>query len=159
MVSNLIGEAAALVTACLWAANSILFTTAGKRIGSLSVNAYRIIIAVVLLGISHFILLGNLIPIASNEQWLWIGASGIIGLGIGDFGLFAAFVIIGPRRSVLLMSLSPIFASIGGYLFLREILSPLAIIGIAITLTGVIIVIVEREELSDEEPISKRLKI
>ncbi len=158
MDPNLIGETAAIVTACLWTINSILFASAGKKIGSLSVNAYRILIAVCLLGITHIIFLGSLLPTASSEQWFWIGLSGIVGLGIGDFGLFAAFVIIGPRRSVLIMSLSPIFAALGAYLMLGEILSPLIITGIAVTLIGIIIVILEKEENSDEKPISKKLK-
>ncbi|MCK5259081.1 MAG: DMT family transporter, partial [Thermoplasmatales archaeon] len=158
MDPNLIGETAAIVTAGLWTINSILFASAGKKIGSLSVNAYRILMAVGFLGIAHIIFLGSLLPTASSEQWFWIGLSGIVGLGIGDFGLFAAFVIIGPRRSVLIMSLSPIFAAFGAYLMLGEILSPLIITGIAITLIGVVVVILEKEENSDEKPISKKLK-
>jgi len=155
---NLIGQTAALITSCLWTFNSIFFTEAGRRIGSLSVNAYRIVMAVGLLCVAHIILLGNLLPAASNEQWFWIGMSGIVGLGIGDFGLFAALVIIGPRRSVLMMALSPIFASIGAFLMLGEIMSPPAIIGIAITLVGVVWVMLEREEQSVETPIFKRRK-
>jgi len=158
MDPNLIGETTAIVTAFLWTINSILFASAGKKIGSLSVNAYRILMAVGFLGVTHIIFLGSLLPTASSEQWFWIGLSGIVGLGIGDFGLFAAFVIIGPRRSVLIMSLSPIFAALGAYLMLGEILSPLIIIGIAVTLIGVIVVILEKEENSDEKPISKKLK-
>lgn len=158
MDPNLIGETAAIVTACLWTINSILFASAGKKIGSLSVNAYRILLAVGFLGITHIIFLGSILPTASSGQWFWIGLSGIVGLGIGDFGLFAAFVIIGPRRSVLIMSLSPIFAALGAYLIMGEILSPLIITGIAITLIGVIVVILEKEENSDEHPISKKLK-
>jgi len=158
MDPNFIGETAAIVTAGLWTINSILFASAGKKIGSLSVNAYRILMAVGFLGITHIIFLGSLLPTASSEQWFWIGLSGIVGLGIGDFGLFAAFVIIGPRRSVLIMSLSPIFAALGAYLMLGEILSPLIITGIAVTLIGVIVVILEKEENSDEKPISKKLK-
>ncbi|TET65890.1 DMT family transporter [Candidatus Bathyarchaeota archaeon] len=154
----LIGQIAALITSCLWTFNSVFFTEAGRRIGSLSVNAYRIVIAVGLLCVAHIILLGNLFPAASNEQWFWIGMSGIVGLGIGDFGLFAALVIIGPRRSVLMMALAPIFASIGAFLMLGEIISPQAIIGIAITLVGIIWVMLKREEQLMETPSSKRLK-
>jgi len=155
---NLIGQTAALITCCLWTLNSIFFMEAGRRIGSLSVNAYRIAVAVGLLCVAHVILLGNLLPTASNEQWFWIGMSGVVGLGIGDFGLFAALVIIGPRRSVLMMTLSPMFASIGAFLMLGEIISPPAIIGIAITLAGIVWVMLEREEQSMETPISRRLK-
>ncbi len=65
---------------------------------------------------------------------------------------------IGPRRSVLVMALAPIFASIGAFLMLGELLPQLAIVGIAVTLAGVIIVILEGEERSGEETVSKKLK-
>ncbi len=158
MDQNLVGQTAAIITSTLWTFNSLLFTSAGKRIGSLSVNAYRIIIAVCLLATAHSILLGSLLPAATSEQWFWIGMSGITGLGIGDFGLFAAFIIIGPRRSLLIMALSPIFASASAYIILTEIIPPLAIMGIAITLTGVTIVIMEKELQTSEKLLSRKLE-
>ena len=155
---NIVGETAAVATSCLWTINSLFFASAGKRIGSFSVNAYRIIMAVGFLVLTHVILLGTILPVATNGQWFWMGLSGVVGLGIGDFGYFAALVAIGPRRSVLVMALSPIFASIGAYLMLGETIPTFAIVGIATTLTGVIVVILEAEERSGEEPISNRLR-
>ena len=96
MAIHLLGEAAAVTTSTLWTGNSILFTAAGKRIGPISVNAIRIAIAVVLLSVTHIILFGTIMPDANNAQWFWMGVSGIVGLGIGDFALFAAFVISYP---------------------------------------------------------------
>jgi drug/metabolite transporter (DMT)-like permease len=136
----------------------LFFASAGKRIGSFSVNAYRIIMAIVFLVLAHVILLGTILPMATDGQWFWMGLSGVVGLGIGDSGYFAALVAIGPRRSVLVMSLSPIFASIGAYLMLGEVIPRFAMLGIATTLTGVIVVILESEERSGEEPISNRLR-
>ena len=155
---NTIGETAAVATSCLWTITSLFFTTAGKRIGSLSVNAYRTIMAVGFLLLAHVILLGTIFPMATNGQWFWMGISGIVGLGIGDLAYFGALVTIGPRRSLLLMALSPIFASMGAYLMLREIIPALGIVGIAITLGGVVVVIMEEEERSGEEPVSKKLR-
>ncbi len=159
MEPYLIGQIAALLTAGLWTINSILFSNAGKKIGSISVNAYRIIMAVLFLSVTQGILYGNLIPIANNEQWLWIGLSGIVGLGIGDFGLFAAFVIIGPRRSLLIMSLAPVFGSIVAFFLLNETLSEYAILGMALTLIGISIVVIEKEGKSYEDILSKNIKI
>ncbi len=156
---SLIGQIAAILTSALWTFNSILFTSAGKKIGPISVNAYRIIAAVIFLSITHVFLFGNILPIISYNQFIWIGLSGVVGLGIGDFGLFASFVIIGPRRSLLIMALSPIFASIFAYLILNEILSELAIFGMTVTIIGVIIVILEKEEKSNEEILSNKRKI
>lgn len=151
-----IGEIAAILTALLWTINSILFTLAGKKIGAFCVNAYRIIIATIFVSITHLIIFGTVFPQAGIEQWFWIGLSGIIGLGIGDFGLFSAFVLIGPRLSVLVMALSPIFASIGAYIILGELLSVHVILGITITLAGVILAVLEKE--SEVTWISKRSK-
>ena len=132
---SLIGQTAAILTSALWTLNSILFKKAGKKIGAISVNAYRIIAAVIFLIITHIILFGTIIPSVTYDQWMWIGLSGIIGLGIGDFGLFASFVIIGPRRSLLIMSLSPLFASIFAYLILSETLTELTLIGMIVAIS------------------------
>jgi drug/metabolite transporter (DMT)-like permease len=156
--ANILGETSAVATSVLWTISSIFFTSAGRKIGSLSVNAYRTIMAIGFLVVAHAILLGTFLPMASKEQWLWMGASGVVGLGIGDAGLFAAYVTIGPRRSVLVMALAPIFASVGAFLMLGEILPELAVIGIAITLAGVVVVILEEEERSGETPVPKKLK-
>ena len=153
------GAIAAVLTSALWTINAILFTSAGKRIGAISVNAWRIFLAALLLWITHLLMTGEVFPVGTGEQWLWIGLSGIIGLGIGDFGLFASFIIIGTRRAVLIMSLSAIFASIAAFFLFNEVLSIVAFIGIAITLAGVITVLLEDETKSDEKKLTRQEKI
>ena len=154
MDSEVIGESAAVAASFLWTASSIFFTSAGKRIGWLSINAYRTVIAIALVAVTQIILVGTVMPLASLGQWFWMGLSGIVGLGIGDSGLFAAYLAIGPRRSLLLMALAPIFAAVGAYLMLGETIPELAIVGIIITLIGVVMVILESEERSGEPLIS-----
>jgi drug/metabolite transporter (DMT)-like permease len=146
MANPLIGETAALIAAVLWTVNAILFSAAGKRIGSVGVNAFRILVAVLFLVVTHIIILGTLIPAANSAQWFWLGVSGIVGLGIGDFALFAAYVIIGPKRSLLLMALAPVSSVLAGYVILNETLGPLALLGIGVTLVGIVIVVLEKKE-------------
>jgi drug/metabolite transporter (DMT)-like permease len=162
MSDPLIGETAAILAAAMWTANAILFSAAGKRIGSVGVNAFRIVLAVVFLGITHVIILGTLLPSANSAQWFWLGVSGIVGLGIGDFALFAAYVIIGPKRSLLLMALAPVCSVVAGYLILNESLGILSLVGIAITLIGITIVVLERKEEPGDfviDPYKKRYGI
>lgn len=154
----MIGEAAAVATSCLWTLSSIFFTSAGRKIGPLSLNAYRSLMAVGFLLATHFLFIEGFLPVATNTQWFWMGLSGIVGLGIGDSGLFAAYILMGPRRTLLVMALSPIFAAVCAYLMLGEILPSLAMIGIAITLGGVMLVILEGEKRSGELPLSRKLK-
>lgn len=154
----IIGALAALLTSLLWTINAVLFTSAGRKIGAISVNAWRILIAAALLWTAHLFMLGRILPEATGEQWFWMGLSGFVGLCVGDFGLFASFVIIGTRRAVLMMSLSAIFASFGAFFLFAEALTVWAIIGISVTLAGVMIVILESEERSTERRLGKREK-
>ncbi len=159
MIQHFVGETAAILTSLMWASCSILFAYAGKKIGALSVNAVRIIIAVGLLGAAHILVLGTIIPQANNSQWFYLLLSGVIGLALGDFGYFGTLVILGPRRGTLLMALAPIFSVIVGFFMLGEILGIWAFIGIAMTISGVIWVILERDELTNEKPLPKKVKL
>lgn len=159
MQSQLMGQIAALAVSVLWTTCSILFAAAGRRIGALSVNAYRIVMAVGLLGAAHLAIFGTVVPPADGTQWFYLGLSGIIGLALGDFGYFGALVLIGPRRGVLLMAMAPIWSSIVAYFVLGEVLGPWTILGIAVTLTGVITVVLEREDMKDENAIPGRQKV
>ncbi len=139
------GELAALGTSLCWSATSVLFTFAGRRVGSMVVNRTRLAFAVLLLGTTHLVLYGSFLPPeASAERWWWLGLSGVMGLVLGDAFLFQAFVLIGPRLSMLMMSLVPVISSLMAWFFLRERLSALEMLGIALAVAGVGWVALER---------------
>jgi drug/metabolite transporter (DMT)-like permease len=139
-----IGEIAALGTAMCYTASSIFFTQAGKKYGPLVSNRLRLVVAVLLLGFTHWIIFGNPVPMnAGIQRWLWLGSSGIVGLAIGDLFLFQAYISIGPRLGLLFLSLSPAIATVLAWLILRETLSTGSIIGILLTLAGIIWVVLE----------------
>lgn len=50
-------------------------------------------------------------------------ASGILGLGIGDYFLFRGYMRIGSARTLLVFSFSPLFLSVQGFLFFGQSLS------------------------------------
>lgn len=100
--------------------------------------------AVFLLGITHWVVFGNPVPLtAGAERWFWLGTSGIVGLAIGDLFLFQAYVSLGPRLGLLFLSLSPALASILAWIFLDETLSSGNIFGIILTLAGIAWVVLE----------------
>jgi len=143
MIPN-IGELAALLTAVCFSASSIFFTRAGKIYGALVSNRLRLAVAVILLLTSHWIIFGYPIPVdAGVERWLWLGSSGIIGLAIGDFFLFKAYVTIGPRLGLLFLSLSPAVATILAWFVLGETLDAGSLLGILLTLAGITWVVME----------------
>jgi drug/metabolite transporter (DMT)-like permease len=139
------GAAAALFTALCWALTSIFFTTAGKQVGSVAVNRMRLLVAIVLLSITHLVLQRAPLPLdAEPQRWLWLGLSGIAGLAVGDALLFQAFVQIGARLSMLMMASVPVISTLLAWVLLGEKLSLVEIGGIALTVTGISIVVMER---------------
>jgi drug/metabolite transporter (DMT)-like permease len=145
-LENYFGEIAALGTSVCWTFTSIFFTLSGRRVGSVIVNQARLLLAVLFLSLAHLLAGGSwLPPQADLYRWFWLGLSGIIGLVLGDSLLFYAFVLIGARRSMLLMSLVPIIGAMIAWLFLGERLSAVEIIAIGLTVGGVAWVVSERE--------------
>lgn len=145
------GEIAALTTSLLWALTSLLFTQATERVGSGIVNRSRLLLASLLLTVFHFLIFHTFLPVnAGWMRWFWLSTSGIIGLVIGDAFLFQAFVLIGPRLSMLLMSLAPVIATIFSWLVLDERLSLVQLIAILITVGGIAFVVGERTEGSSQ---------
>jgi drug/metabolite transporter (DMT)-like permease len=140
------GEIAALATSFCWSLNSIQFTFAGRRVGSRIVNRVRLALAVVFLSLAHLLLHGRLWPVqAELYRWGWLGASGAIGLILGDGSLFHAFLLIGPRKSMVLMTLVPVISTVAAWLALGETLLPMEIMAILVTVGGIAWVVLERE--------------
>jgi drug/metabolite transporter (DMT)-like permease len=140
-----LGPVAGFGTAVLWVLTSLFFTSAGRRIGATAVNTIRIAFAVVLYTVSHALTFGTLAPdIHEQRQWVALAFSGVLGLTICDQALFTSFLDIGPRRALLCMTTSPIFALFLGALFLGERVTVQAAVGILLTLGGVAWVVAER---------------
>ncbi|NLI16876.1 MAG: DMT family transporter [candidate division Zixibacteria bacterium] len=147
----LIGESAALITAFCWSFGSILFTIGSTRLGSVVVNRIRLVFAFILLVPTNFILTGQLIPLsASAESWFWLGLSGIVGFTLGDTMLFQAFVMLGTRITMLIMSLVPVIGAFSAWVFLGERLSVLEIASIAIVIGGISSVVILRHIESEQ---------
>ncbi|MCP4138900.1 MAG: DMT family transporter [Chloroflexi bacterium] len=147
-----IGELAAIATSLSFSVGSIMFTNAGRRIGPLVVNRSRLVFAAIFLGIVHWISFGTIIPLdASPDRWLWLGLSGAIGFVLGDIFLFQAFVLIGPRLTMLMMSLAPILAALQAWVLFGETLSGWQIFAIIITLVGIGWVVMEGNEKGEND--------
>lgn len=133
-----LGEIAALGTALCWAFTAVFFAAAGARIGSLSVNLIRLVIALAMLSVYETIVRGLALPVdATAHAWWWLSVSGIIGFCIGDLCLFRALLVIGPRLASLLMSLAPLLTALFGWLLLDETLTGLEVLGMVLTVAGI----------------------
>lgn len=139
------GELAALGTAVLWAAGANFFAAAGRRVGSQNVNRLRITVATGLLALALLVVKGSVWPMwATRDQIGLLALSGLVGFVFGDSFNFRSLVILGPGRGALLMSLAPLFTALLAWPVLHERLGPLSILGMALTLGGVLWVVWER---------------
>jgi drug/metabolite transporter (DMT)-like permease len=140
------GEIAALVTSLCWSLTSVQFTLAGRKIGASVVNRIRLVLAVLCLSLAHLLVYGDLRPAhAELFRWGWLGLSGTIGLVIGDGCLFQAFLFIGTRRSMLLMTLVPVISTLVAWFWFGETLHPIEIVAVLLTVGGVAWVVSERK--------------
>ncbi len=140
-----LGEILALSTAVFWAFGSILFGYAGRRVGAFTVNAVRIpLAATVLVGLTILLQQEFFSPTTTGSQFGWLAFSAFLGLVIGDGCHFRALVILGPRVASLLAASTPIFAVLLSWVVLDQSLSWVHLAGIAITLSGLGWVTLER---------------
>ncbi len=133
-----LGEFAALAVAIFWTITALAFESASTKVGSLTVNTYRLALAFLFLGIYNLFSRGCFLPVdATLHNWIWLGLSGVVGLVLGDYFLLRSYAMIGSRFAMLIMTLAPPLAALFGYLFLQESLNLLQISGMLIVMLGI----------------------
>ncbi|MFQ5433856.1 MAG: DMT family transporter [Anaerolineae bacterium] len=141
-----LGELAAMGTAVMWSLTAIFFSYSGRLVGSEVVNRSRLLFAFLFLAITHFVLEGSWFPLhVEGFRWFWFAISSVLGLVLGDSFLFQAYVLIGPRLSMLLMSTVPIYSTIFGWLLFGETVSGIEMTGILLAVAGVGYVVTEKQ--------------
>ncbi len=151
------GELAALVTAFFWTITAVAFESAGKKIGSLSVNLIRLSLAFVFLSLLSWILSGSAFPIdASRHNWFWLSISGLVGFVIGDLMLFQAYVVVGARISMLIMALAPPIAALIGWITLGETMTARQGLAMLLTFAGIAMVVLKRQADAGEQSSSRK---
>lgn len=143
---NPVGIAAALATAVSWAACAMFFTSASRRIGSFSMNNWRVLFGTALLFFIHAAATGRALPEATSNQWSILLISGAVGVFVGDLFLFQSYLDIGPRLGLLIFNANPLFTATIAWPLLGERLGPVAWLGMAVTVGGTLWV------LSEENP-------
>ncbi len=141
------GELLSLLVAVMWTFTAIFAEIASKRMGTLVLNVWRMILTILLLGLLLWVSCGKPWPQHTTpEVWKWFLASGFMGFVFGDYCLFNAYIVIGSRYAQLFMTLGCPFAAITAWLLLGETMGPLALLGMAVTLTGIGISILGKDD-------------
>ena len=146
MFESRLGETAALLTAISWTASALTLEAACKRASSLAVNLIRLSVGLVFLSAYCGLSRGMALPLdATGHAWLWLSLSGVIGFAVGDICLLRAFAVIGARISMLIMASVPPMTALIGWTLLGETLSMRSSLGMAMTVGGIILVVMERD--------------
>lgn len=114
-----------------------------------SMNLGKCLTATALFWIASVLLTGHVFPRVPLQSVAWLFGSGIVGLSLGDGAYFKAILSIGVRRSLLLLSMAPVFTALGGALFLDEALLPRDGAGILAVVVGVALVVYEQQAPRD----------
>ena len=135
-----VGELISIGVAFSWTATALLSEFGSKRLGNLTLNLMRMVITLVFSGILFWVMSGSPLPSrASNEAYLWMMLSGLVGYVIGDFCLFQCYIIIGSKFGQLFMTLAPISAAITAWFTLGQQIRPQAMLAMLVTLAGIAI--------------------
>jgi drug/metabolite transporter (DMT)-like permease len=151
------GELAAVGTAVLWTFSTLAWTSAGKHFGATAVCFVRLLLACALLAGYGGLVRGSWWPSdATAEAWLVLGVSGVAGFFLADLLVFKAFLVIGPRLTLLLQSLTPPLAAHLSWLVLGERLGAWQWLAMGVTLAGVVWVVLERPNgMADEHDLRR----
>lgn len=141
---NYVGEVSALLTAVCWSGSALAFSAATLRVGPIRLNVTRLLMAAVLLFVT--VVAAGIEIHLSSTQLRNLVFSGIVGLVIGDTFLFMSYENIGARLGMLIMSFAPAVSALLAYLLLGEVLGWYGAIGMAVTLIGIAVVVLDRRE-------------
>jgi drug/metabolite transporter (DMT)-like permease len=147
-----ISSLCAVLASIAWAIGSLLFGrigTAGSGRAAVppgAMNLGKLVTAGSLLVLTSLVITGRAFPFgAPTTAIVLLALSGVAGLTIGDTAYFGAIVTLGVPRAILLLSSAPVFAALGGWLWLGERLDTRALFGMALVFAGIVLVVTRRE--------------
>lgn len=140
-----IGEIISLAVAMSWTVTALFADKASHRLGSMTANVLRLVLASVMLALILWVGVGHPYPVyADGKAWAWLAASALVGYVFGDYCLFNCYLSIGARFGQLFMTLAPPMAAIAGWAILGESLSWKSALAMAVTLSGIAISILAK---------------
>jgi drug/metabolite transporter (DMT)-like permease len=135
-----IGVAAALASAASWALCSVLWRKVGDELSPVAMNLAKGLLGSLLLCAA--LAAAGPTPIGAREA-AFLAASGVLGVSLGDTLFFRCLVTLGPRRTTLLSSLTPIATALLAVAILGERPSAFSWLGIAAAVGGTTWVMLE----------------
>ena len=153
----ILGLLAACTTLLSWSVGTLSFLKASRLMDPGLMNRARLGVAVIVTFAiacgAEWIWPWELLSSTPLTSWLWLGLSGLVGLAIGDLFGFTSLRILGARRQSVIGTTAPAASAIVGLALLGEALTLADVVGIALTILGVMVAMNtpdEREEVHSE---------
>jgi len=132
------GDILVMVSAVFWAFHVILIDWMVQRVEVMQfATGQYIVCGLVSLGLGLYLESGVLQQVLSN--WLLLAYMGVISVGLGYTLQAVAQRVAPPADTAIILSMEAVFAALGGWLFLRESLAPLQLLGCGIILLGMLL--------------------
>lgn len=134
----MLGQMLAVLVAACWSQNSLVYAYAGRRVGSNAVTHFRLWVALPAIMLVHLAFTGALLPLnLTSPAYIYLSISGLAGFCVADLCIFKAFVDLGPRETLVILTISPIFSAVGSWFLLAETLTWIQVSGIILTVAGI----------------------
>ncbi len=139
-----------LGVACSWTIAALASEVASKRLGVFVMNVWRMSLALLFSTALMWLFAGTWgLQYASQQAWMWLLLSGVVGYFFGDWCLFNSYLTIGSRYGQLFMTLAPAFTALSAWVMLGQVLDWKALLAMAVTLLGIAISVwhVDKKEM------------
>ncbi len=139
-----IGVMFALISAFIWGTTTILARVFLKTGGGLLLNLLRLLISAPFY-LPVLLIFG--VPELTPFQILIIVLSSLSGFVVGDYFFFSSMKLMGVSRSVVIVTMYPLWVIALGHFWLGRVITVLTLIGAVLIILAVIIISVEKEEI------------
>ncbi len=142
-------EIAGLTAAACWASGSFIYSRLDAPAAALNLGKNAIAGVLLLASVPFF---GSGLDVWMEAPWgdyLWLILSGLVGILIGDSAYFRSIQILGPRKALVLTTLTPPISALLGWFWLAESLETVHLLAMGVTLAGISMVIRDRNLASD----------
>ncbi len=154
----MIGEAAALASALLWAASTILMGSQSARVPAVLISALRLLFgAAFVMAVAAILVLTGAAKLPAAGRALEMAGSGALGFGIGDTMYIASLRRIGVSRAFpISTAIYPLLTFVLAVTLLGETITPSVAAGAALTMLGLCLVVLGGGDTRHEAPAPTR---
>ncbi len=137
-----LGELFGLLAAACWATGGVLFSRAPLPAWAINLTKNAIAGAALLatfvaIGVAR----GGVETAVDLGVLAWLVPSAYVGIVLGDTWYLRALKSVGPRKAMVIETLVPGFGLALGWFVLGELVPPLGLLGMTVTLAGVVMVV------------------